>query len=186
MRRSLSASLLTALMTASLFAVGASAGDDRKKEGKSHPDFSGTWRLDRSKSDFGAFEDKPLAKADSTLVVEHRDAELKIRRTLSLNGQEEVKEFSYYTDERGETNQATLGVGEVKSKTRWDGDKVVSEAQIKRRGQGGPYTRRAPIIRAFSRSRSRSRRGRNQHSWAWGRPCTRWSPRRGSGRSAPS
>ena len=50
-----------------------------------------------------------------------------------------MKEFTYYTDERGETNQATLGVGEVKSKTKWDGDKVVSEASIERRGQSGPY-----------------------------------------------
>jgi len=138
MRRPLSAPLLTALLTLCLLTL-AAAGDDRKKEGKPHPDFSGTWRLDRSKSDFGAFEDKPLAKADSVLVVEHRDAELKIRRTLSLNGQEEVKEFAYYTDERGETNQATLGVGEVKSKTKWDGDRVVSEAHVTRRSQTGPY-----------------------------------------------
>ena len=126
------------LLALCLFAF-AAAGDDKKKGGKPHPDFSGTWQLDRAKSDFGEWSDRPLSKADSTLVVEHRDPELKIRRTLSLNGQEEVKEFAYYTDERGETNQATLGVGEVKSKTKWDGDKVVSEAQIKRRGQGGAY-----------------------------------------------
>ena len=138
MRRPLSASLLTALLASCLLAS-ASAGDDKKKEGKPHPDFSGAWRLDRSKSDFGGFEDKPLAKADSTLVVEHKDPELKIRRTLSLNGQEEVKEFAYYTDGRGETNQATLGVGEVRSKTKWEGDKVVSEARITRKSWSGPY-----------------------------------------------
>jgi hypothetical protein len=137
MRRSLSASLLTALL-ASCLLTPAAAGDG-KKGAKSRPDFSGTWRLDRARSDFGPFEDKPLAKADATLVVEHEGAELKIRRTLSLNGREEVKEFAYYTDGRGETNQATLGVGEVRSKTRWDGDRVVSEARITRRGQGGPY-----------------------------------------------
>jgi hypothetical protein len=136
MRRSLSASLLIVLLTWCLSAV-VSAGDDKQK---SHPDFSGTWRIDRSKSDFGLFSDRPLSKADATLVVEHRDPELKVRRTLSLNGQEEVKEFAYYTDERGETNQATLGVGEVKSKTKWDGDRVISEASITRRGRSGPYT----------------------------------------------
>lgn len=112
---------------------------DGKKEGKPHPDFSGTWRLDRAKSDYGLFSERPLARADSTLVVEHKEPELKIRRTLSLNGQDEVKEFFYYTDGRGETNQATLGVGEVKSKTRWEGGRVVSEAHITRRGQSGPY-----------------------------------------------
>ena len=137
MKRPLSASLLTVLLTLCLSA--GALGDDKKKEGKSHRDLSGTWQIDKVKSDFGEFIDRPLSKADATLVVEHKDPELKIKRTLSLNGQEEVKQFTYYTDERGETNQATIGVGEVKSKTKWDGDRVVSEAQVTRRGQSGPY-----------------------------------------------
>ena len=40
------------LLTLCLLAC-AAAGDDKKKEGKSHPDFSGTWRIDKAKSDFG-------------------------------------------------------------------------------------------------------------------------------------
>jgi hypothetical protein len=115
----------------------AAARDDKKKEGKPHPDFSGTWELDRSKSDFGLFRDRPLSKADATLVIAHRDPELKITRTLKLNDQQEVKEFSYYTDERGETNPATIGAGEVKSKTKWDGDKVAAHAKMSWPGQGG-------------------------------------------------
>src|SRR5215210_4704935 len=103
MRRPLSAPLLAVLLTLCLSA--AAAGDGKKK---SHPDFSGTWQLDRAKSEFGEFSERPLSKADSTLVVAHGDPELKIKRTLRLNGQEEVKDFTYYTDERGETNQATL------------------------------------------------------------------------------
>ena len=117
----------------------AAAPQEKKKEGKSHKDFSGTWQLDRSKSDFGLFSDRPLARADSTLVVAHKDPELKITRTLSLNGQQEVKEFVYYTDGRGETNAATLGAGEVRSKTKWEGDRVVAEASVKRKGQQGDY-----------------------------------------------
>jgi hypothetical protein len=135
MRRSLSASLLALLLTL-CFTI-AAAGEGKRR---AHPDFSGTWVIERAKSDFGPFEEKPLAKADLTLVVEHRDPELKFRRTLSLNDRQEVKEFAFYTDERGETNQSTLGVGEVESKTKWDGDRVVSEGQMTRRGQGGPYT----------------------------------------------
>ena len=126
------------LLTLCLLAS-APAADDKQKGGKSRPDFSGTWRVDKSKSDFGEFSDRPLSKADATLVVEHRDPELKVRRMLSLNGQVEVKEFTYYADGRGETNQATIGVGEVKSKTKWDGDRVVSEARVTRRSQTGPY-----------------------------------------------
>jgi hypothetical protein len=132
-------SVPAAVLLLSLLACAAAASAQEKKKEKPHPDFSGTWRIDRSKSDYGDFSERPLSKADSTLVVEHRDPELKVRRTLSLNGQEEVKELTYYTDERGETNQAAIGVGEVKSKTKWDGERVVSEAHVTRRGQGGPY-----------------------------------------------
>jgi hypothetical protein len=106
---------------------------------KKHPDLSGTWQLDRAKSDFGEWGERPLARADSTLLIAHGDPELKIKRTLSLNGQEEVREFTYYTDGRGESNPATIGAGEVKSKTRWDGDMVVAEAHVTRRGRGGDF-----------------------------------------------
>jgi hypothetical protein len=115
----------------------AAARDDRKKEGKPRPDLSGTWELDRSKSDFGLFRDRPLSRADATLVIAHKDPELKITRTLKLNDQQEVREFSYYTDERGETNPATIGAGEVRSKTKWEGDKVVARAKMSWPGQGG-------------------------------------------------
>ena len=131
--------LLVVSLLSMLSPAAAAAGDDKKKGERAHPDLSGTWQLDRSKSDFGEWGSRPLAKADSTLVVTHVGPELKIRRTLSLDGREEVREFAYYTDERGETNPATLGAGEVKSKSRWDGDRVVSEAHVTLRGQSGNY-----------------------------------------------
>lgn len=115
----------------------SAAHDDKKKEEKPRPDLSGTWELDRSKSDFGMFRDRPVSKADSTLVIAHRDPELKITRTLRLNGQEETKQFAYYTDGRGETNPAGIGPGEIKSKTKWDGDKVSVRAKLTRPGPGG-------------------------------------------------
>src|SRR5919112_967603 len=98
--------LTLCLLAACAAGVGAAAARDDKK---AKPDLSGTWELDRSKSDFGLFRDRPISKADSTLVVAHREPELKISRTLRLNGQQELKEFTYYTDERGETNPATVG-----------------------------------------------------------------------------
>ncbi len=137
MKGSLSASLLGALLCLCLSGAAASAGGDGKKEGKPRPYFSGTWELDRAKSDFGLFSDRPLARADATLVIAHRDPELKITRTLKLNGQQEVKEFSYYTDERGETNPATVGAGEVKSKTRWEGERVAARSKMSWPGRGG-------------------------------------------------
>jgi len=127
-------SVLLALCLLLACAAAATARDDKKK---ARPDFSGTWELDRSKSDFGLFRDRPLSRADATLVIAHRDPELKITRTLKLNGQQEVKEFNYYTDERDETNPATVGAGEVKSKTKWEGERVAAHAKMSWPGQGG-------------------------------------------------
>ena len=129
------ATLLTlCLLAACAAGVGAASARDDKK---AKPDLSGTWELDRAKSDFGLFRDRPLSKADSTLVVTHRDPELKIERTLKLNGQQEAKQFSYYTDGRGETNPATIGAGEVKSKTKWEGDKVAAHSKLTWPGRDG-------------------------------------------------
>ena len=129
--------LLLSLCLFACAAAGAAAARDDKKEGKPRPDFSGTWELDKAKSDFGLFRDRPISKADSTLVIAHKEPELKITRTLKLNGQQEVKVFTYYTDGRGEANPATVGAGEVKSKTKWDGEKVSANAKMTWPGQNG-------------------------------------------------
>ena len=131
----------TILLCVCLLACAAvvAARDDKKKESKPHPDLSGTWTLDKSKSDLGPFCDRPIAKADATLVVLHHDPELKLTRTLSLNGQQDVREFTYYTDERGETNPAVIGTGDVKSKTKWDGDKVLTRAKVTRASPRGNF-----------------------------------------------
>ncbi|MCA1620984.1 MAG: hypothetical protein LC795_17090 [Acidobacteria bacterium] len=128
----------TVLLTLCLLAACAAAGGAAARgDKKAKPDLSGTWELDRSKSDFGLFRDRPVSKADSTLVVEHKDPELKIARTLKLGGQQETKQFAYYTDGRGETNPATIGAGEVKSKTKWDGDKVAAQSKLVWPGRDG-------------------------------------------------
>ena len=105
----------------------AAAVDDKKA--KARPDFSGTWELDRSKSEYGLFEDRPLSKAEATLVVTHREPELKFVRTLRLNGREETREFAYYTDGRGESNPGAFGSGVLNSKTGWDGGRVTAHAK---------------------------------------------------------
>ena len=114
----------------------AAAGDEGKKQGK-HPDLSGTWTLDRGKSDFGVFWDRPLAKTDVTLVVVHDEPELKVTRTLRLDGREETKELVYYTDGRGESNPAAIGGGTAHSKTGWERDSIVARAKLSRPGAQG-------------------------------------------------
>ena len=83
------------------------------------------------------FSERPLAKAEATLVIEHKEPELKLTRTLKLGDNEETRRFAFYTDERGETNPAGIGGGEVKTKTKWEGDRVVARAHFQRPGPDG-------------------------------------------------
>ena len=110
---------------------------DKPKDAK--PDFSGTWTFDRSKSNLGPFERMPAANAEITLIITHKEPELKIVRKVNLNGNAGSQEFIYYSDGRGETNPAFLGNGEVKSKTKWDKVKLESKssASYQTRGVGG-------------------------------------------------
>jgi hypothetical protein len=98
---------------------------------------SGTWSLDKSKSDFGPFKDSEAARADVTLEVVHSEPEVKITRRAKTNGREQVQELAYYTDGRGELNPATLGRVGVKSNTKWDGNKLVARSTVTRNTPGG-------------------------------------------------
>ena len=100
---------------------------ERAKSSSPRPDFSGNWVLDHSKSSLG-FLERPLANAEVTLVVTHKEPELKISRKASLNGREQAQILIYYSDGRGETNPAIIGPTETKTKTKWDKAKLVSDA----------------------------------------------------------
>ena len=103
------------------------AQDGKAKSPAARPDFSGNWVLDHSKSSLGPF-DRMLANAEVTLVISHKDPELKISRKASVNGREQSQILTYYSDGRGETNPNIFGPTEVKTKTKWDKSKLVSDA----------------------------------------------------------
>lgn len=128
--------ILCCLCLLACAAVSLAAQGGGKKE-KGRPDLSGTWQLDRSKSEFGVFVERPVAHAEVTLAIEHRDPELKIRRTLKVRGREETAQLVYHTDGRGETNPGLFGVARVESKTSWEGNKVVARTRLKRKGLRG-------------------------------------------------
>jgi hypothetical protein len=100
-------------------------------------DLSGTWALDRAKSDFGPFADSPVVRAEVTLVVAHEGPELKISRRETREGQTRTTELAYYTDGRGEMNPSTLGRVGVKSTTKVEGNKVVATSTLTRKGADG-------------------------------------------------
>ncbi|MEW6206766.1 MAG: hypothetical protein AB1631_00260 [Acidobacteriota bacterium] len=119
------------LMCASL----ALAQTDKPKDAK--PDFSGTWMFDRSKSNLGPLQRAPAANAEITLVITHKEPELKILQKIDLNGNTSSQERIYYSDGRGETNPALIGNGDVKSKTKWDKMKLESKSSSSFQLRGG-------------------------------------------------
>jgi hypothetical protein len=104
---------------------------------KPRPDFSGTWVRDNSKSNLGPFNGSPMARAELTLVIAQHDPELKVSRKLKLSDKELTGGLVYYTDGRGETNPSSFSRAEVKSRTTWDGDKIVAQSSPSRTSPAG-------------------------------------------------
>lgn len=103
------------------------------------PDLTGIWLLDRKVSNVGK-----STLPDLPLKITYRDPELTIARLYNHNGQMVKREFVYYTDGRGETNQSEillitspkidvrdLDKQVTRSKTRWRGKKVVTSSIIR-------------------------------------------------------
>lgn len=116
----------------------AFAGLAQEHKTESKPDLSGTWLLDRSKSNFSKSSKTP-SKPETPLKIVHRDPELKINRAFDVSGQAVMRDLIYYTDGRGETNPAGIFLTDgrtnldaadrekdlTKSKTRWSGNKLL-------------------------------------------------------------
>lgn len=130
------------LLFASACAAPCAAQDKKKKETAARPDFSGTWVLDLSKSQYygarGGF--KPTAQ--DTLVISHGEPELRVKQTFgSLRGGERTLDLVYYTDGRGEKNtfvgrdEVSLS-GTVASETKWKGARLVIRGSQRARSFG--------------------------------------------------
>src|SRR6185369_5749171 len=85
-----------------------SAADDR-------PNFSGTWKMDGDRSDFGQVP-KPT---NFVRKVDHADPKLHVTTTFSTPNGDAVTDVQYTTDGKEATN--TVRGGEWKSTTVWDG-----------------------------------------------------------------
>lgn len=91
------------------------------------PNFSGTWSLDKSRSNFGRLA-KEAANVKITLKITHREPEVKMVRSGSLNGQGGAQNITYFTDGRGESNPGLLNNSTANSKTKWEGAKLSSRS----------------------------------------------------------
>jgi hypothetical protein len=122
--------LLTAALLL-LLACAASAAAQEKGKGEEppRPDLTGTWVQDLQKSRYPWPRDLKTATT-ITLVIEHREPELKVRQLI--NARDYVPETAlHYTDGRGEKKpMAAPARGVVRTKTRWKKSRLVVSGRV--------------------------------------------------------
>lgn len=98
------------------------AGTSGVVHAQSKPNFTGTWKMDATRSE-SAMQDQPIGPV--TLVISHTDSELRLQ-TIRIGGTTTVV---YRLD----GSDSALKDG--KSRTRWEGDRLVTESQREIQGQ---------------------------------------------------
>lgn len=105
--------LLVVLATLVLLAQAAFSQDAK-------PNFSGHWKLDKSKSDFGSGP-----QPDEVIeVIDHHEPTLVVNTTTTQAGHEEKRSVRYTTDDAENTN--VVGGHTMKTKTHWEGNSLVT------------------------------------------------------------
>jgi hypothetical protein len=108
----------------------------------SKPNFSGTWELE-SHSDDGR-PDRPLS-LKIRLDIAHRDPELTIVQTVAYPNRNQTEQFTFYTDGRGEKNDATglltnTSAGRtvpLTSQTKWRKQRLMVRGSFRQRLAAG-------------------------------------------------
>ncbi|MGO9242586.1 MAG: hypothetical protein ACLQBJ_17420 [Bryobacteraceae bacterium] len=96
------------------------------------PDFSGNWKLNLEKSDFG-----PMPKPDKAdYVIVHKDPEMSVKSTVVSQMGEMTNEVKILSDGTEFTN--TMFGQEVKGTAKWEGKTLVVTQKIDM--QGTPAT----------------------------------------------
>lgn len=88
------------------------------------PNFSGDWKLNTSKSDFG-----PMPAPDKlTMKIDHKDPALKVE-SMQVGQQGEVKGESNYTTD-GKESKNKFRNNEMVSKVKWDGEALTFDSKL--------------------------------------------------------
>jgi len=108
----------------SLIVVGLALAEIQAKT-----NFSGTWLMDKSRSDLAALsgmgEDAEKARnATVTMVVTQQGTTLHVTRTLKTAGEETTQTQTYHTDGTATNNIGPRG-GTIVSKASWEGENLV-------------------------------------------------------------
>jgi hypothetical protein len=119
------------------------------------PNFSGTWTLDREKSELGPRNGeserrprsdpkekqggkeegakegeggrRPRGVMFDSMIIEHNEPNLTIKRKMNFQGEERTQELKFTTDKKKNINEGLFGQP-TESKTYWEGDKLVTES----------------------------------------------------------
>jgi hypothetical protein len=102
------------------------------------PNFSGEWKLNSGKSDFGPMAGN--APTSMTRKIEHKGDDLSATTTQATPNGERTQTSKYKTDGSDSVNKAQTPMGEieVKSVASWDGAKLV--VKTSREIQGAQIT----------------------------------------------
>ena len=142
------AAVLSALalvgMGATMFSLSVRENSQTGTGSRSHPDWSGRWELDKTKSTL-----PPASPADLVDLIDHRDPQLRITTTskdwsaeFGLNIQKPIAltlftltipEWVATTD--GVERSEKYGPAELKSKTHWEGDRLITVWSLERDGR---------------------------------------------------
>lgn len=114
-------------------------GNQTKPARQIRPDMSGTWELNKAKSDLR--DDRyALSLSEVGLTILQHDPELKLARRFRSGSSDSEKPSLFYTDGRGETNADARDQDAIKSKTNWDGKKLISRYVLRRAVAGNHET----------------------------------------------
>lgn len=111
------------LLTISILALFASLASAQDK-----PNFSGSWKMNAAKSDFG-----PMPAPDKAeRVVAHEEPTLKIKNTQTGQNGDQVTEMEYKTD--GSEFTLKRRNMDIKAVGKWEGAKLVVKSKFEAQG----------------------------------------------------
>lgn len=110
-------------------------------------DYSGTWALDKEKSDPirmgrggpGGGGGGAPADLEVTLVIKQSGNDMQVTRKVTMGGNTRETEMKYTLDGAENTNPGMMGRGEVKSKSKMEGDKLIIEGSQSLQTQQGDF-----------------------------------------------
>jgi len=101
------------------------------------PNFSGTWQIDKSRSEVHSERSfaSLVTQGQLSMVIDHRDPQLRIEQHASLLVTERTVVAVHFTDGRESSNRGARGEA-ITSKSHWDNGALVTDLRIVR-VQGG-------------------------------------------------